>query len=62
MHVKFSFKYPSMTKLNSLKLIDDVRECSAPWRLLIEIGKPGKCLLRLLDSGITAHGTNHSER
>jgi len=55
-------EYPSMTKLNSLQLIDDIRECSPPWKLLIEIGKPGGCLLRLLDWGKTAHGTNHPER
>jgi hypothetical protein len=55
-------EYPSMAKLNSLQLIDDIRECLPPWKLLIEIGKPGRCLIRLLDWGITAHGTNHPER
>jgi len=55
-------EYPSMTKLNSLQLIDDMRECSPPWKLLIEIGKPGRCSLKLLDWGKTAHGTNHPER
>lgn len=55
-------EYPSMTKLNSIQLVDDLRECPPPWRLLIEIGKPGKCLLRLLDWGITAHGTSHPDR
>lgn len=55
-------EYPSMTKLNSIQLTNDIRECPPPWRLLIEIGKPGRCLLHLLDWGITAHGTNHPER
>ena len=55
-------EYPSMSKINSLQFIDDILECSAPWRLLIEIGKPGKCMLRLLDWGKTAHGTNPSQR
>jgi hypothetical protein len=55
-------EYPSMSKLNSIQLIDDIRECSPPWKLLIEIGKPGRCLLKLLEWGKIAHGTNHPER
>ena len=55
-------EYPSMTKLNSIQLSHDLRECPPPWKLLIEIGKPGRCLLQLLEWGVTAHGTNHPER
>jgi hypothetical protein len=55
-------EYPSMSKLNSLQLSNDIRECPSPWKLLIEIGKPGKCLLRLLEWGVIAHGTNRPER
>jgi hypothetical protein len=55
-------EYPSMSKLNSIQLLDDIRLCSPPWKLLIEIGKRGKCLLRLLDWGLTAHKTNHPEQ
>lgn len=55
-------EYPSMTKLNSIQLSNDIQECQPPWKLLIETGKPGRCVLRLLDWGTTAHGTNHPER
>ncbi|CAF1492146.1 unnamed protein product [Didymodactylos carnosus] len=54
-------EYPSMSKLNSIKLADDVRDC-LPWQVLIEIGKPGECLLRLVDWGTTAHVTNQPNR
>ena len=55
-------EYPSMTKLNSIQMIDDVRECSPPWKLLVEIGKPGRCLLKLLEWGKIAHGTSYPDR
>lgn len=55
-------EYPSMTKLNSIQMINDIRKCPLPWKVLIEIGKPGRCLLRLLDWGKTAHGTNHPDQ
>jgi hypothetical protein len=55
-------EYPSMTKLNSIKISSDILGRTLPWKLLIEIGKPGKCLLKLLDWGKLAHGTNHPER
>jgi predicted nucleic acid-binding protein len=55
-------EYPSMSKLNTIQLSDDIREYSLPWKLLIEIGKPGRCLLKLLEWGKIAHGTSHPER
>ncbi|CAF1009547.1 unnamed protein product [Rotaria sp. Silwood1] len=55
-------EYPSMSKLNSIKLITNGYECTPPWKLLIEIGKPGQCLLKLVDWGTIAHGTNSSNR
>ena len=55
-------EYPSMTKLNSIQMIDDVRECSPPWKLLIEIGKPGRCSLKLLEWGKIAHGTSYPDQ
>jgi hypothetical protein len=55
-------EYPSMTKLNSIKISSDILGRTLPWKLLIEIGKPGKCLLKLLDWGKLAHGTNHPDR
>ncbi|CAF0738573.1 unnamed protein product [Rotaria sordida] len=55
-------EYPSMIKLNSIKLIHDGYECPPPWKLLIEIGKPGQCLLKLLDWGKIAHGKSLSDR
>ncbi|CAF2684672.1 unnamed protein product [Rotaria sp. Silwood2] len=55
-------EYPSMTKLNSIKLINNGYECPPPWKLLIEIGKPGQCLLKLVDWGIIAHATSPSDR
>lgn len=55
-------EYPSMTKLNTIQSIDTIRDCPLPWKLLIEIGKPGKCVLQLLDWGLNAHGTDQSER
>lgn len=55
-------EYPSMTKLNSIQLSNDVRECPSPWRLMIETGKPGRCSLKLLDWRVGAHGVNYSER
>ncbi|UJR32221.1 hypothetical protein I4U23_019686 [Adineta vaga] len=51
-------EYPSMNKLNAIKMIDDIRVCSPPWKLLIEIGKPGKCLLSLIEWGLTARRTD----
>ena len=55
-------EYPSMTKLNPIRMIGDVRECSPPWKILIEIGKQGGCSLRLIDSGVVAHGLARPER
>ncbi|CAF4017627.1 unnamed protein product, partial [Adineta steineri] len=54
-------EYPSMTKLNSIRLVDDVRLCSPPWKVLVEIGKPGRCLLKLIDWGLRAQETNRTE-
>ena len=46
-------EYPSMSKLNRI----EVPECPLPWKILVEVGKPGKCLLRLQDWGLMPHGT-----
>ncbi|CAF3965824.1 unnamed protein product, partial [Adineta steineri] len=54
-------EYPSMTKLNSIRLVDDVRLCSPPWKVLVEIGKPGRCLLKLIDWGLRAQEANRTE-
>ncbi|CAF1478834.1 unnamed protein product [Adineta ricciae] len=50
-------EYPSMTKLNSIKVPDAFR--SRSWQVMIETGQPGKCLLRILDWGSVAHGKNY---
>ena len=55
-------EYPSMTKINTIQAIDTKRDCPLPWKLLVEIGRPGKCLLQLLDWGLNAHETNPPER
>ena len=51
--------YPSMRKLNSLKLINNGSKRLPPWKLLIEVGKPGQCMLRLLDWGRLGHETSY---
>ncbi|CAF1073202.1 unnamed protein product [Adineta ricciae] len=50
-------EYPSMTKLNSIKVPDTFRSHS--WQVMIETGQPGKCLLRILDWGLVAHGKKY---
>lgn len=55
-------EYPSMWKLNSIKVAEKEFDCPKPWRLLIEIGKPGECVLRLLDWGVLAHWKDIEEK
>ena len=52
---QITLEYPSMNKLNRIQMFDDQRQCSSPWKIFIEIGHPGPCTLRLVETGRLAH-------
>lgn len=51
-------EYPSMNKSNRIELPHDGRECPSPWKILVEVGRRGQCLIRLQDWGIMPYGTS----
>lgn len=53
-------EYPSMWKLNSMKIVHGMSECPVPWKLVVETGSSGDCSLKLVKWGILTHAMKHS--